>query len=129
MTMQERWDMKRLADFRDKDVFSSDGEKIGSVKEIYYDDATAQPEWVALGTGFLGMSTKVVPAESLSFSGESFRVPFTKDKVKNEPDFDTSGDRLDESDEQRLCSYFNLTGSHRSTRVLRPGDHYAGPMV
>jgi hypothetical protein len=62
--MRGTWDMQRLSDVRGKDVFSSDGEKIGSVKEIYYNDTQATPEWIGLGTGFLGMKERVIPVET-----------------------------------------------------------------
>jgi sporulation protein YlmC with PRC-barrel domain len=123
------WDMQTLSDVRGKDVFSSDGEKIGSVKEIYYDDTESKPEWIGLGTGFLGMKERVVPVETLSQRGEGLQVPFTKDKIANAPYFETEGSVIRDSDEDRLCSYYNLTGQHRSTKVLRPDEEYRGRML
>jgi sporulation protein YlmC with PRC-barrel domain len=129
VTMRGTWDMQRLSDVRGKDVFSSDGEKIGSVKEIYYNDTQATPEWIGLGTGFLGMKERVIPVETLSHRGEDLYVPYTKDKVQNAPEFEKDGEIIRDTDEDRLCSYFNLTEPRHSTRVLRPDENYRGPML
>ena len=123
--MPNDWSMQTLTDVRDKEILSSDGEKIGSVRDIYYDDATGQPEWVGIGTGFLGMQEKLVPVEVLEFHGDALRVPFTKDKVKEEPDFKLEDGRLSNADEMALCRYFGISGEHNhATRMLKYGDPY-----
>jgi len=128
--MLEAWDMKSLTDVRGKDVFSSDGEKIGSIQELYYDDTTGMPEWIGLGTGFLGLKRRVVPVEQLSTETDHFKVPFTKTKVQDEPDWDAEGESLKDEDEARLLSYFGISGEHgHSTRLLRPEEDYRGPML
>ena len=121
--------MKNLTNVRDKDVFSSDGEKIGSVKDIYYDDTTREPEWIGVGTGFLGMKEKVVPVENLTQQGDRLVVPFTKDRVQNEPDFDTAEGYIKREDEARLCSYFGLSHDSHQLRVLRYGERYTGTEI
>ena len=125
--MTTSWNMNTLTRLRDKDIYSSDGEKIGSVKDIYYDDTSGNPEWVGVGTGFLGMKERVVPVEQLTSQGERLLIPFTKDKIQNEPDFETEGDFIADQDEVRLCSYFGI-GSHQThrPRALRYGQEYRG---
>ena len=123
--MPSHWNTQKLMDIRDKEIFSSDGEKIGSVRAIYYDDATREPEWVGIGTGFFGMQEKLVPAEVLEFQGDDLRVPFTKDKVKEEPNFKLEDGRLSNADEIALCQYFGISGEHNHiTRMLKYGDPY-----
>jgi sporulation protein YlmC with PRC-barrel domain len=119
-----RWSMTTITDVRGKDVIAADGEKIGSVRDVFYDDTSGDPEWISLGTGFLGMKERLVPVETLTLEGERLKVPFTKDKVQNEPDFDTDKGALTPEDEARLCSYFGTTSQPRSTRVLRYGEDY-----
>ena len=127
--MRDSWDMKGLTDVRGTDVFSSDGEKIGSVQEIYYDDKTGVPEWIGLGTGFLGMKRRVIPVEVLAYEGDHLLVPYTKEKVQKEPDYDFD-DRITDEAESHLCNYFGLTGEHQHTmQLLRPEEDYRGPML
>ena len=123
--MTSRWNMRSLTEVRDKDIFSSDGEKIGSVRDIYYDDSSREPEWIGVGTGFLGMQEKLVPVEVLEPDGDHFRVPFTKDQVKDEPDFNLRDGRLTNEDEMKLCRHFGIAGEHNhSTRVLAYGEPF-----
>jgi len=123
--MTDHWNMRTITDVRDKEIFSSDGEKIGSVRDIYYDDITREPEWVGVGTGFLGMQERLVPVQTLEAEGDHFRVPFTKDHVKDEPDFRLEDGCLGSADEMKLCHHFGLTGEHNhSTRMLPYDEPY-----
>ena len=122
-----RWDMTTLTDVRGKDIVAADGEKIGSVRDIFYDDTSGEPEWVTVGTGILGMQERVVPVDTLQPEGDRLKVPFTKDKIKEEPDFDIKDGKLTREDEARLCSHFGTTGRQtHATRVLRYGQEYRG---
>jgi sporulation protein YlmC with PRC-barrel domain len=127
--MNERWNMQTISDIRGTDVYSADGEKIGSVKDIYYDETSGTPEWVGLGMGFLGMKHRVIPVEVLTTQGDHLAIPFTKDKVANEPDFEGNDDYLTDEDEMKLVTYFGLTGNHQhATRLMRPDETFGGRM-
>ena len=118
------WTMDSVQALRGKDVYSTDGEKIGSVQEIYYDEANHAPEWIGLGTGFFGMKRKVVPIDRILPEQNGIYLPFTKDEVAAEPDFDYK-DGISSDEERALCDYFSL-GRHEehSPRVLRPDEQY-----
>src|SRR3712207_2351777 len=47
--------------FLDRDAIGTDGERIGKVVNVYVDDATGQPEWLAVKTGWFGSSVSFVP--------------------------------------------------------------------
>ena len=36
------------------DAYDVNGDKIGGIDAIYYDDQTGRPEWLAVRTGFFG---------------------------------------------------------------------------
>ena len=42
------------------------GDKIGTITDIYYDDATGQPEWITVKTGLLGTRSSFVPLHAAS---------------------------------------------------------------
>ena len=44
-----------------RDAYDADGDKVGEITDIYYDDATGRPEWVAVKTGLFGMKRTFVP--------------------------------------------------------------------
>ena len=35
-------------------VYTNDGDKLGSIGEMYVDDSTGQPSWVTVNTGLFG---------------------------------------------------------------------------
>ena len=41
---------------RDGNVLSTDGDKIGSIGQMYVDDDSGQPTWVTVKTGLFGTS-------------------------------------------------------------------------
>lgn len=88
-------------------LIGSDGEKIGTVQEIYEDQATGKPEWATVSGGFLGMKSYFVPLAGGSPSGEDVQVPVTKDQVQNAPSVDPDGD-LSEQEEQRLFEHYGV---------------------
>ncbi len=125
--MRTDWTIERLERMRGKDVFSSDSEKIGTVEEIYYDDQTGMPEWIGLDTGFLGMKRRVVPVEAIRPQGEGLCVPYSKEKVTKEPEFDFS-EGLSYDAECALCEYFDLGthSAHTGNMVGRGERHGSG---
>ncbi|MEE1781989.1 PRC and DUF2382 domain-containing protein [Streptomyces sp. SP17BM10] len=82
------------------------GDKIGTVDEVYLDDATGQPEWAAVRTGIFGRDA-FVPLTTSEFSGDELRVPYDKSLVKESPDFGV-GQHLSPAQELQLYRYYGL---------------------
>ncbi len=82
------------------------GDKIGTVDEVYLDDATGQPEWAAVRTGIFGRDA-FVPLTTSEFSGEELRVPYDRSLVKESPDFGV-GQHLSPAQELQLYRYYGL---------------------
>jgi len=87
-------------------AYSSDGDKIGKVGQIYLDDQSGQPEWATVNTGLFGTSESFVPLSDASFSGDRLTVGFTKDKVKDAPNIGDSDGHLAPEQEQELYTYY-----------------------
>ncbi|WP_329494038.1 PRC and DUF2382 domain-containing protein [Kitasatospora herbaricolor] len=104
------------------------GDKIGTVDEVYLDDATGEPEWAAVRTGIFGRDA-FVPLTTSEFSGEELRVPYDKSLVKDSPDFGV-GQHLSPAQELQLYRYYGLdtpadnrSGSAKDTGADdRPAD-------
>jgi len=116
----------RLTEIKDCEVYSSDGEKIGKVDEIFVDDETSQPEWVTLGTGVFGASKRFVPLDGASMTGAGMRVPFTKDYVKDAPDVDVDEGYLDDTAEMQLYEYYGLRRGFAEQEMRRPTSFESG---
>jgi len=100
--------MDQLQQMRGAPVLDSTGDQIGKVEEIYYDVDGDRPEWIGLGTGFLGAKRVLVPVQSAQVQGDGIQVPFEKDHVKGAPDID--GDEISEETERELYAYYGLGG-------------------
>jgi uncharacterized protein (TIGR02271 family) len=113
---------------RNGNVVSSEGNKIGSVGQVYADDADGQPTWVTVKTGLFGTSESFVPLQGARLEGDDVVVPYTKDQVKDAPRVDTDG-HLDPSEEDRLYDHYGLGGGTQTytdaTTTGRDAD-YAG---
>ena len=88
------------------DVYSSDGDKIGSAGQVYLDNDTGSPAWVAVRTGLFGKKESFVPLQDATLENDRLEVPFSKDKVKNAPRIDQDGE-LSPDDEDELYRYYD----------------------
>ncbi|MFE4544691.1 PRC and DUF2382 domain-containing protein [Arthrobacter sp. NPDC056727] len=91
-------------------VLSADGDKIGSLGQVYADDDNGQPTWVTARTGLFGTSESFIPLEGARLEGADIVVPYTKDQVKDAPRVDTDG-HLDPAEEDRLYDHYQLNGN------------------
>jgi uncharacterized protein (TIGR02271 family) len=87
-------------------IVGSDGEKIGSIGQLYADDDTGEPTWVTVKTGLFGTSQSFVPVEGAHTQGEDLVVPYTKDHVKDAPRVDVDG-HLTPEEEDRLYTHYD----------------------
>src|SRR5690242_12912115 len=89
-----------------RDLVGADGEKIGSVKEIYEDERTGKPEWALVTSGLFGSRSHFVPLAGAEPSGEQVQVQVSKDQVKDAPRI--SEGELSEQEERRLFEYYGV---------------------
>ena len=88
-------------DFRGRTLIDGEGEKIGKIDELYYDEQGGQPEWALVSTGLFGTKKSFVPIRSASPAGEDLKVPVSKEQVKDAPRIDADQE-LSESEEREL---------------------------
>ena len=110
--------METIAAARGVDVYSSDGEKIGSVEDIYHDYETRQPEWIGIGTGIFSSKQALVPVEGAELRSDGLFVPYSKDQVKGSPDIDA--EEIDEGTERALYEHYGLSYSERRSGTTLP---------
>lgn len=94
-------------------AYDSNGEKIGTIGQIYVDDRLGTPEWVTVKTGLFGTKETFVPLAGARRQGDQLHVPYTKDMVKDAPRLDAD-EHLDTSEEQRLYRHYRLTPGGRT---------------
>jgi uncharacterized protein (TIGR02271 family) len=95
-------------------VLDSDGDKIGSVGQVYLDDNDGHPSWASVKTGLFGTKESFVPLEDANWDGNDLRVGYDKDRVKDAPRVDADS-HLEPSDEDELYRYYGLTAGQYGT--------------
>jgi uncharacterized protein (TIGR02271 family) len=90
-------------------VLGSDGEKIGSIGQVYLDDQTGEPSWVTAKTGLFGTSESFVPLQGADVEGHDVRVPYSKHQVKDAPRVESDGN-LSPEEEDRLYRHYEVGG-------------------
>src|SRR3712207_3179139 len=56
---------------RGQNLHDRDGDKIGTIEEIYLDAATNEPEWALVNTGLFGTKSTFVPLREATDEGGS----------------------------------------------------------
>ena len=115
-----------VTEWRGQQLLDNDGEKVGTIEEIYLDTDTDQPEWVLVKTGLFGGKGTFVPLAQANQSGEGIQVPFEKAHVKDAPNIDPDG-QLSQSEEQTLYRHYGLEyGESQSGSGLPEGGANGG---
>ncbi|NUL44315.1 PRC and DUF2382 domain-containing protein [Cellulosimicrobium funkei] len=93
-------------------VFGHDGDKIGTIGQVYLDDQNNQPTFVTVKTGLFGMKETFIPVSEATQTQDGLQVPFDKAFVKDAPNIDADGS-LSPEEEQRLYEYYSM--DHQGT--------------
>lgn len=100
---------KQLSAVLHHSVYDSGGQKIGEARDVFYDDVTGQPDWVAIKTGMLGGSASFVPIQDAVVAQGRLKVPYSKNKIKAAPhvEVDAKG-HLSAQEEHRLYDFYGI---------------------
>jgi len=113
--------VQTLQAWRDHELVDAEGNKIGKIHEIYVDQDTGQPEWLAVSTGMFGTKVSFVPLAGATPQGDRLVSRWTKDQVKDAPNAEADG-QLSQEEEARLYRHYGLSyGEHRSSSGLPEG--------
>jgi uncharacterized protein (TIGR02271 family) len=116
-TMQK----EALLQQRGQDLYDANGDKIGTIEEIYLDAQSGEPEWALVNTGLFGTKSTFVPLQEAGESEGAVRVPYEKAQVKDAPKIDPDGE-LSQQQESELYRHYGLDyGESRSDSGLPEG--------
>jgi len=117
-------DIDTLLGWRGRDVLDRDGERIGTLGDVYLDRRTDLPAWAGVSTGLFGVRESLIPLEGMEEAGEDLQVPWEKALVKDAPNVDADV-ALDEEGERRLFEHYGrgdagpLEGDPGAAEVVR----------
>jgi uncharacterized protein (TIGR02271 family) len=96
---------QEIADWKGQKVVGNDGEKLGTIDDIYLDEQTGRPEWLAIRTGLFGSKVSFVPLAEAQRRDDDIHVPYAKDLVKDAPNAEADG-ALSQDEEARLYAHY-----------------------
>ena len=82
-----------------------DGDKIGKIGQVYLDDATQQPVWITVSTGFFGSNESFAPLYGATHVGDDLQLGVDKAQVKDAPNVDADG-QLSEAETDALYAHY-----------------------
>lgn len=115
---------RNINDLSNATAFDSDNDKLGSVKEVYINDTTGQPDFVEVGHGLFGMSSSLVPLRGHRLNGDELQLAFPKDRIKDAPNLDAD-EHLDPTQLETLYHHYGLESTENTETYTDPSDHRA----
>jgi uncharacterized protein (TIGR02271 family) len=100
-------DFTSVEKLQNANVYGTDGDKIGSVGQVYLDDQSGQPSFVTVKTGLFGTKETFIPVSEATQSADGLQVPFDKTFVKDAPNVDADGS-ITPAEERRIYEYYSL---------------------
>jgi uncharacterized protein (TIGR02271 family) len=94
-----------VLEWRGLTMVDRDGDKIGTIEEIYLDQETDQPEWALVRTGLFGSRSSFVPIADAGLGEGGVRVPYEKSLVKDAPNIDAD-QQLSPDEEATLYRHY-----------------------
>jgi len=96
------------------DIMDSDGHKVGTVDNVWVDDATSALEFVGVKMGFLMGKTHIIPTADAQIGNGTITVPYNHNLIKDAPSF--GGDEeLSNEQEQQVYSYYGIQRSESAS--------------
>lgn len=105
---------KNIKDLFNATAYDKNGEKLGDVNEVFVDDQSGQPTFVEVNHGLFGMNSSLVPLRGHDFSGDDLKLGFSKDRIKDAPDFDSEKPLTPEA-QSDIFKHYGLDNAHDVT--------------
>ena len=100
-------------------VTGGNGEKLGKVDAIYFDNDTDKPEWAAVKSGLFGSHVSLVPLAQGTWNNGTLAVPFGKDALKTAPHHDPDA-ALSPAEEDDLYRHYGMAGGQTAPTAGAP---------
>lgn len=88
-------------------LLDRDGNSIGKIGHVYFDEWTETPRWITVRTGLFGTNENIVPLKGAQLVDDEVQVPYHKSVIKNAPSF-SAGQHLQPWQENTACRHYEL---------------------
>ena len=113
--MQGSITVDELRDVEGAPVYTSDGEEVGHVGEIWYDDDTREAQWLKVGRGALGMKAVFVPVQGADFRDDGVHVPYGVDQLRDSPEGDEDAWEFSDDYDREYREHYGLGYEERGS--------------
>ncbi|AWB84710.1 DUF2382 domain-containing protein [Corynebacterium liangguodongii] len=107
-------DYNRIEDLANATAFDVDGDKVGSVRDVYVNDTTGQPDFVSVNHGLFGGGDSIVPLRGHTLRDGELHLAFPKDRIKDAPTLEEDG-HLTNEDQEAFYRHYGLEGARDVT--------------
>jgi len=117
--------VENVSNWQGRTLVDRDGDKVGTISDIYIDEQSGRPEWALVNTGLFGTKHSFVPLASASEQGDQVAVPFEKSVIKDAPSIEPDG-ALSESEEAELYRHYGFDYGSGYDTTARAGYESRG---
>lgn len=113
--------MEKPYNIYDYDVLDRNGRRLGPITGYWVDEATGQPEFASVRTGWLVGKQHIIPIRDAHFDygSKKLRVPYDERVIKDAPGFDADH-TLNPQEEDRVYAHYRLGRSLESSPTGLP---------
>ncbi|MFI5839107.1 DUF2382 domain-containing protein [Catenuloplanes sp. NPDC051500] len=100
----------------DRTVYDRDGDRVGTVRQVWSGRNGTEAEWISVRTGFFGLHDTLVPLAAADLRDGALFVPYDKSTITSAPRIETEDDEpLDAEGVQQVYEYYAATGRHHES--------------
>lgn len=114
-----------VSELADSNVTDFEGNKLGTVAQVYVTAADQNPSWVAVKSGLLGVlgfKEYFIPLTEARFEAGTILVPYHKELVKGAPAVD-EGTVISPEQEDELYRYYGIKDNIEPAGPATPKPH------
>lgn len=114
--------------YHDAPVFDREGDKVGTIAEMYYTDQSDQPVWATIKSGLFGVRKHFIPLTDAIETKDGIVLPdIDEAMIKDAPSIEHE-DELSDDDAVRLSNYYRYqdekeNGREYDTEASEPMPH------
>ena len=115
-------ELTEARDYRGRFLCDSNGERIGTIEEVYLDVETEEPDWALVNTAEQGTRLSFVPLrDAVSVGDEDVRVPVPPDRIRDAATIEPDGE-LSAEQEAQLYEHYGMDYSEPSGAQSEEGQ-------
>src|SRR3954447_18392023 len=112
-------DLDTVLGWRGKTVRDRDGEKVGTLGDLYLDRETDRPAYAGVRTGLFKRNESIVPLEGAREIDGDLQIPYTAAQINEAPNVDPDV-ALSDDEEERLHAHYGTATQIMPDREATP---------